>query len=349
MILANEISALSKKELVIHSLFLTLYFVMMELGLGSSFDDVDKILIRINFISVPTVFYIHTFGLIPAFLKPKKWIKYITSVIVLALIIEFIRTSITLLFQDDISFFSPIDFIRTLTNNDLTGPFFIGLIASFGYRFTKDWVINLTEIERLKSDKYASDLAFLKSQIDPHFLFNTLNSLYSTALEEKSDATAEGIAKLGTLMRYNLHDSQADAIPLTKEIDYIRKFIDLQKLRLTDTNTIQFKCDIDPEDQELILIAPMLFIPLIENAFKYGVNPSKNSEINIHLYQKENRLTLEIENDIVKQNTDHEFGGVGLENLTKRLELLYPNRSELIQKNEQGRFHIALKIDTGDD
>ncbi|GAB5408559.1 MAG: histidine kinase [Balneolaceae bacterium] len=336
----------NKTEVVIHFVLLVLLFMVMEGGFGSTLDVIDMNTIRMNFLSLPLVFYFNTHFLIPRFLKTKRWFTFIFLVILTPPILEVVRTLLHILFLNDVDDNYPKDFVGILLgNSSLSGGVFLGFLLSFAYRFSKDWLVNLSLIEKLKTERSEMKLAFLKSQVDPHFLFNTLNSLYSIALDEKSNATADGIAKLGTLMRYNLHDSQAETISLNKEIEYIEKYVDLQRIRTTDKNTITFEIDIHERDLASKKIPPMLLIPTIENAFKHGISPIEKSEILISIHVKDNELALHVENTIVVKQDQSHTSGVGIKNLSERLELLYPGKNIFSYSNTEKTFKAHLMIE----
>lgn len=338
-----------KTESFIHVILLILFFMVMESGLGSSLDSVEMNRLRMNFLAIPLIFYLNTYFLIPKFLKPKKWLTYFFIVLFISPVFDVIRTLFTMLILNDHGATLPKDFGSIFFgNNSISGGIFLGFLLSFAYRFTKDWLINLSLIEKLKTERSEMKLAFLKSQVDPHFLFNTLNSLYSIALEEKSNTTADGIAKLGTLMRYNLHDSQAETISLNKEIEYIEKYVELQRLRTTEKNSIHFEVTIDKSDLYLKKIAPMLLIPIIENAFKYGVSPTEKSEILISINLKNEALAISVENTVVAKKSDSEVSGVGIKNLKERLKLIYPNKHtfEYSAKEKTFKAHLNLELES---
>ncbi len=346
MTLFKEISSLSKKEKVVHLVLLGCYFMVMEFGLGSSFDSTSKNLVRLNFLMVPLIFYLNAFLLIPKYLKAKKWLLFTLYILVLPSLTDSVRALITVAFFYSGTTSFGRDFLAIFTDdNNLSGAVFIGLILSFAYRFTKDWIKNLTTIEKLKTEKYAAELSFLKSQVDPHFLFNTLNSLYSTALEENSPKTADGITQLGTLMRYNLHHSQAEKISLAKEVEYIQKYILLQKLRTTDLNEVNIKIEIAPSLLDDIVISPMLLIPIIENAFKHGIHPSEHCIINISLSFADGTLQFEVTNTILSVYSAAEKSGIGLQNLKNRLELLYSKKFQLITEKGDKEFLTKLFLE----
>ena len=335
------------REAVIHVCFWVFYLFMTEFALGTFWESFDKYFLRILFLTFPLVFYVNAFWLIPKCLKKKRWVVYIFAVLLLCLVIEVFK-SIVVCIQEyetplSVDFYSK--FSATFFDEfSLLTPFLIYLGVSFAYRFTKDWIVNIGLVERLKAEKVSAELAFLKSQVDPHFLFNTLNSLYGLALEENSDKTAEGITKLGTLMRYNLHDSQAEFISLEKELDYIDKYIALQKLRLTERNTISFQTEINKEDINTLKIVPMLLIPFIENAFKHGLSPSEETFVDIKISSDEEKLILKVNNSLPQTNRRMEESGVGFKNAEDRLNLLYPNAHKLFAEEQTGVYVLHLEI-----
>lgn len=198
---------------------------------------------------------------------------------------------------------------------------------------------------KLKADlqKSSSELNFLKSQVNPHFLFNSLNTLYGIALQEESLRTADGIQKLSDMMRFMLRENTADKIPLTREIDYINNYIDLQSLRITGASDIDLNIDIAEACTNHI--APMLLIPFIENAFKHGVSMQEASLIKVKLVCDSQSLKLEVQNTLHQQQPkSFEESGIGIENVKKRLEILYPNAHDLKIKQNEERYEVMLKI-----
>jgi len=214
---------------------------------------------------------------------------------------------------------------------------------SFAYRLGKDWVVNEHLKEKLSSENLSMELALLKAQINPHFLFNVLNNIYAIALEEKAVNTADNISKLGTLMRYSLHDSQADFILLNKEIDYIERYIEMQNLRMTDDDKVSIDISLGATETTTQKIAPMILMPFIENAFKYGMSASKESVIKVEIGYLEDVLTLNVQN-VIYENSNAVASGLGLANVKSRLNLIYPNRYKLINQAKGGMYHVNLEI-----
>ena len=335
------------REVIIHVMGWSLYILLVTTSLGEFWNKINKTDKIMIFLSFPVVFNLNLLYLIPRFLKRKKWIQHIALIILSSFLLELIRVSLGLLSNSIIlSHISISDILKTifLIEGNLSLPIFLGILLSFAYRFSKDWLVNLTIIEKLKAEKLAAELSYLKSQVDPHFLFNTLNSLYALSLEEKSINTAESIAKLGTLMRYNLHDSDQEYIELSKELDYINKYIDLQSLRLTKENQVTNKSELTYKELESKKIAPMILIPFIENAFKYGVRPTEATTIEIIFEIDAHRLKMNVSNTIVNHRKVNENSGIGLSNVRKRLDLVYPGNYQLEIEEKENIFKVMLEV-----
>lgn len=213
------------------------------------------------------------------------------------------------------------------------------------YEQRKDKILQLRGVQKVL-EKSKADLQFLKSQINPHFLFNALNTLYGTALKEKSESTAEGIQKLGDMMRFMLHENHQDEISLGKEIEYLKNYLSLQKLRTGASPNIVIEEHIDQQcsDQQ---IAPMLLIPFVENAFKHGISLQKKSWIRIKLQCNKNHILFEVCNSIHidrENDPEKEKSGIGLQNVQERLKLLYEGKHELTFGAWGNEFNARLSI-----
>lgn len=334
-------------ETILHVIVWTPYFMLMEFGLGTYWNQHEIHFIRLFFLTLPVIFYINSRWLIPKYLRVKDWIGYTWRVLLVLFSVEMVRAFVIGFFEYDVLLlgFSETFDLNPLVNRSLFSFSSLGFILSFGYNFTKDWILNIGVIDRLKAEKLEMELAFLKSQVDPHFLFNTLNNIYGLALEEKSEATADAIVKLSTLMRYNLHDSQSDFLKLSKEIDYINKYVALQRLRSTTQTQILLKVSIGEEESNEYKIVPMLLIGFIENAFKYSMTPIEEVMVQIYLKIEEQNLVLILENSIASQRQEDHSHGIGLMNIQKRLDLLYPNTYNLISKvTDDNHYYIELKL-----
>ncbi len=196
--------------------------------------------------------------------------------------------------------------------------------------------------QAFEKQKISTELASLKSQINPHFYFNTLNSIYAL-VAINSKLAQKAIHMLSKMMRYVLYDSQKKEVLLSQEIAFIENYIELMRLRLTDKVEVIFT---KPTQVENVLIAPMLFMPFVENAFKHGIKPSGNCQIRIEIDQIENDISLQVENEIFEyEGMDIERDkGIGLTNTKRRLELLYPTDHSLLIKKDNGNHLVELRL-----
>lgn len=204
------------------------------------------------------------------------------------------------------------------------------------------------ELVTLKKElgQSTANFDFLRSQINPHFLFNALNTLYGTALEERSERTAEGIQRLGDMMRFMLQENMREKIPLSKELEYMNHYISLQQLRTGTDPNIYIQASIT-EDVHGFDIAPMLLIPFVENAFKHGISFREPSFIRISLMCNGNVLQFNVVNSkhVRLQNDPEKFNtGIGMNNVRQRLQLLYPGKHELVVRESEKEFTIQLAI-----
>jgi len=193
---------------------------------------------------------------------------------------------------------------------------------------------------RAQEDRLNAELSSLKAQINPHFLFNTLNSIYALAVK-KDDKTADAVINLSELMRYIIKDAHNNKVALEKELNYISNYVDLQRSRLGNTARIHFDTIGNPAGKE---IAPLILITFIENAFKYGINPDEDSEVSIQIKISATDLLLEVYNKKVKIRNNNHSTGVGIENTEERLQLLYPSKHSLVIKDNNSYFSVNLTI-----
>jgi hypothetical protein len=215
------------------------------------------------------------------------------------------------------------------------------------------WIFNMRQSQRstivgLRQalDKSETGLDFLRWQINPHFLFNALNTLYGTALMEKAPATSEGIQKLGDMMRFMLHDNLLARISLSKEIAYLENYIALQRLRTQGSSDIQIEVNIDDTHCEHE-IAPMLLIPFVENAFKHGISQRSRSRITISLSCTPEKIYFDVYNTVHANRAsevEKDSMGIGLHNVRQRLTLLYADQHELNIRETATEYFVHLTI-----
>ena len=220
--------------------------------------------------------------------------------------------------------------------------FLLVFVFSTGIRVFNQWQRSEQRAKEIANEKLQAELSFLKAQINPHFLFNTLNNIYALA-SNQSEHTAAAVMKLSSIMRYVLTEARNDLVPLEKEILFTSHYIELQKMRLTDKTHIEFSINGDPLGRQ---IAPLLLLPFVENAFKYGISTRECSPINILLDIREDSLDFSISNHKhfntmmrMAENT-----GIGISNTRRRLDLLYPGQYDLAIKDKNNEFSVHLNI-----
>jgi hypothetical protein len=216
-----------------------------------------------------------------------------------------------------------------------TIPLFLALFfLSLMLRISNRW-------RQAEKEKAERELSYLKAQINPHFLFNTLNSIYALAVN-KSDDTASAVVKLSGMMRYVLTDATQDFVSLQKEIEYIQDYVELQELRFGKSGSVTFSVSGSPMGYK---IAPLMLIAFVENAFKYGLNAEYDSLIQINIFITTQLLTFKVYNHKVKIRPDPSSQhGVGISNTKTRLQLLYPFKHELTITNTEKDFTVLLTL-----
>ncbi len=208
--------------------------------------------------------------------------------------------------------------------------------------FLSHTIKNNLRYQQTVLEKAETELSFLKAQINPHFFFNSLNTIYSFSIE-KSDKTPAAVLQLADLMRYVIYEADKKWVPLQKEIAYLKNYISLQESRLGETVQVDFKEEGDVSRQ---MIAPLILMPFVENAFKYGVDTNQDKNvISIHLAIEENKLYFSVKNKIAQAIQPHEKEkGIGLENTINRLRLLYPSTHVIQVSEERNEYSVILKM-----
>jgi len=195
----------------------------------------------------------------------------------------------------------------------------------------------------LRSEKLEAEMKFLKSQINPHFLFNALNNIYTLTLL-KSDEAPENLLKLSNMLRYVLYDCNEDLVPLKKDVAYLRDYIDLKMLK--DSSGLAIEQDIDDISSDA-MVAPMLFIPFVENAFKHSkIEDIGKGWIRLKLKEEKGRVFFEVSNSLLEDDfSKDKVGGIGTDNVRRRLELLYPGKHQIDISSKELSFSVQLTID----
>ena len=286
--------------------------------------------------------YINFFYLFPQYLSKNSLFWHLVSIVVTAAVLTPIKSFV--LYFIYFGHHEQKNFILDNQFFFFLGFFFMG-IGSTVYYIMNDWFKGQRATNELQNKTLQSELKFLKSQINPHFLFNTLNNLYALTLK-KSDLAPEIVLKLSEMMRYMLYECNERRVLLSKEINYIKNYLELEKLRQGKKFDIRFKLEGDIENQK---IAPLMFIPFLENSFKHGLNNQINEGfVDIKLKVNEQNVEVDIENSkapTLPSPSGKKSGGIGLVNVKRRLDLLYPENYVLDIQNEPNTYKIHLKLE----
>lgn len=333
------------KRVVYHTLFwlglLVLLMLIEGMTQGFLFTFSNQ-LINIGFYGA--IVYFNLFYLIPNYLTKKKFLTYCGLLLAATLIITPLKVVLLYLFYSISHVSEAQEQLLQNMNWHFLGTFLIAGSSTI-FKIVTDWVRDLREKQELQTETMQSELRFLKSQINPHFLFNTLNNLYALTLK-KSDKAPEIVIKLSEMMRYMLYECNEKQVLLSKEINYIRNYLDLERLRQGKNIEINFEVQGKVSEQK---IAPLMFITFLENSFKHGLNNHiSQGFVNIYMDVEEKKVHLFIENSKPENLPlqDHRrSGGIGLVNVRRRLNLLYPNHYTLEIEDKPNSYAVNLMID----
>ena len=321
------------------------YILLKNFKTSSVIIPIDLIYTSIFIVFLIVAVYINLLILIPRLFQKSRYIFYFISLVVLLgsmtwIYIVLFDVIVDVVFQGYylISYF---DFWDTM-------KYFIILIGiSSLLHFSKSWFMykeSQARLSELQKEKVEAELSALKNQINPHFLFNSLNSIYSMVLKQ-SPVAPEALIRLSDTMRYVIYESNKEKVPLEDEIEFIRNYMALQQLRMSKKDDLKFEVDGDLKNK---MIAPLLLIPIIENGFKYGIKgETEASFIHILIVVSEHQLTMTTKNNLgtVDKVERNDARGTGLSNLKKRLELIYPGQHSLIIDASEGKFTVTLSIE----
>ena len=309
-------------------------------------------------VSLSVVFYGLVYWVFPKYISKKRWLLSVLTFLLLAVVFtSLIYAGEMLIFNycplcKDAIIISNAEYFEYLEKGygkvmlsrllslgilfQLTIILTIPLTVKVGLGYYQSYIKNL----QLAQDNVQLELNFLKAQVNPHFLFNTLNNLYGLIIQERTEESAQTVSRLSDFMRYTLHDSSERQVPLEKELDLISNYIELEQLRL---NEVKVRVNIENDDS-IESIPPLLFLPLIENAFKYVEDQGSNNFIELDLTAHKGQLECRIRNTFDPEQKSNEQGGLGLTNLEKRLNLLFPESHEYGFEINDQTYIAHLKI-----
>lgn len=287
---------------------------------------------------VYALYFVYRCACLPKLFMQKKYLRIVILLVVLVAVTECLTyfPMPTERLTDDSRPMEARLHIRTQTI-----WFFFLMVTGFSLaiELTFELFRQILSRQEIEAEKNKAELALYKAQINPHFLFNTLNTLYALVLSG-SDRTESAFVKFSGILRYMYSQSGSELIPAERELDYIRQYVDLQKLRLN--RHTQVNLAIDMADKQ-VLIPPMILITFVENVFKYGTSSDTDCTVYIHICVDEDRLLLETENTVMRRREDGNQG-IGIANCRKRLELLYPGRYELRVGESDNQYKTYLTI-----
>jgi hypothetical protein len=336
-------------------------FMSGEAGYNGAMDIILSIGYWVFCLTYIFIFYLNTYWLIPQFYFKKKYLFYVVIVLSFFVLIAYARPFEWLLLHKPHPAPPPAEMLMTDQgvydgpgNGPPKGPrpvprsmridivsiflYIMAIALGMAIQVTRQWRTSLQRIARAEADKAQAELSFLKAQINPHFLFNTLNNIYTLAIT-KNERTADSIMKLSNIMRYVTDDVSQHFVPLQLEVDCINDFIELQRLRLSKKVTVDFTIKGKLDNKTIV---PLLLITFVENVFKYGISNHEQTIITIQLTADERSITFYCHNKIFKPAGAAQRTGIGIANAKKRLDHLYPNKHLLNITNEHGFFSVEL-------
>ena len=328
-----------------HFIFWISYFTFNVIRWGSYYQDYwysfksNLVTFTLSMVLV----YVNIYFLFPRFILKRKYVSYLLSFTLTLCVFYIVRTELIYYFINENVWPESNTLQKAYSFNHiiivfLTGIYDVALVTTI--KLTADWVFEKKRTEQLQKSQLRSELNFLKAQIQPHFFFNTLNNLYALAIE-KSDKTPEVILKLSEIMQYVLYEVKEPKISLLREVNYIHSYLELEKLRFG--NAIKSKIKIIGNIND-VDVPPLLYLPFIENCFKHGAKNNEDLKVNITFKKNEKEILFSVENNfnnLAGVDTTH---GIGIENVKRRLQLLYHNAYTLKTKVVENKYIVELII-----
>jgi len=322
-----------------HVLFWALSFLVLLniLKVSADIQSIDYIYAIFFHIPILLAVYINLFFLIPLFLEKRKFVIY---GLLIAATLSLGWLFYDFLFAQWIDYIFPgYYFIAYYNFWDIALYLSVYMVTTSLFKLARGWF----RLQEIQKEKTLTELKALKSQVNPHFLFNSLNSIFSLA-RKSSPILPDVILKLSGLMRYVIYETDVEMISLKKEIEILKDYIELQKLRSSDSENINLEIVGEVEDHK---IAPLLFLPFVENSFKHGIKGGvKDTFIKIRFEITGGVLNFEIENNAGNSADIHDdgFKGIGIQNVKKRLNLIYPNSHILKISETDERFKVLVQV-----
>jgi sensor histidine kinase YesM len=328
-----------------HILFWLGYFIFNVVRWGSYYEDYWYSFKSnlVTFTMAVILVYVNIYFLIPKFILKKKYKRYILYFIISLCLFYVIRTELIYIFINENVWPESDSPQKAYSFNHIVVVFLAGIYeVGLGttIKLTADWIVERTRVEKLEKMQLTSELKYLRTQIQPHFFFNTLNNLYALTLQ-KSDNAPRMILKLSDMMQYILYEINDSKASLLKEINHINNFIDIEHLRFE--KYLDAEMDITGNIEE-VTVPPLLLLSFVENSFKHGKKENEKLKIRMSFnVLSNNYLEFTLINSF-NQEATHDSYGIGNENAKRRLELLFPNDFSLDSKIDGGNYNLFLKI-----
>lgn len=294
----------------------------------------------IKVVDLALLIYVTNYVLIPQLLYKKRYVWLVISFITLILTSSIIKMNILGRLLNNPSLYDWSHDLKSRLYDNII-PHFILVIAGAAIKLMLDYGELQQRMAETAKEKAEAELNFLKSQINPHFVFNSLNSVYFL-IDKNNTAARESLHKFSDMLRYQLYEMNGDKISIEKEIKYLRDYMDLQQLRKDDKYTVEFSSE---DSVKGFSIEPLLLIPFVENAFKHiSHNNDKSNFVKVNLSRSNGIFSFSAENSKEQQKTTEQNGGIGLSNVRRRLELLYPGTHDLKIEETATNFSVQLNL-----
>ncbi|MDB5208041.1 MAG: hypothetical protein JWR72_3116 [Flavisolibacter sp.] len=291
----------------------------------------------IKVIDLALVIYLVNLVVVPRLLYQKKYLQFAIAFIAVVAVFSYVKMlALSVVLTEMIRNIG----VKQAVYNNFVTQFFL-VLASIALKSAFDYIQLQKRMAIVAKEKAEAELNFLKAQINPHFLFNSLNSVYFL-IDKENTAAREALHKFSEMLRYQLYECGDRRIPIEKEIHFLKDYVDLQQLRVNNT-TIEFSCE---KDVRQFNIEPLLMIPFVENSFKHLSHfiDGKQNEVQIKLWRQNGSMLFSVYNTTEQKIETNKSGGIGMANVQKRLELLYPGKHQLKVKETEGWFGVELNL-----
>ena len=348
-----------EKLIIVLVFFAAYYAILYHPSLPvfiNEFNTVDGSIYASRFIDVCfslILFMTVVFFLFPAYLEKRRIVPFIAASLMLVGLLSFLEFQADLVIlrlfnlptgPDEISDKMMMFYRRKSYDFPIIPYNLVVYTLGILYGLSRDWIRKYRQESKMVQEKMRADIDLLRSQVNPHFFFNALNNIYAISQRNKDDEAGHAIMKLSGLMRYMIYDSNVAEISLAKELEFIENYFEVARLKFAQDEKVDIRLQKDGNFHKY-KIAPLLLVPFVENAFKHGLDSKGGGYIHLNFQVNENELHFLISNPILeKKEPWKKHPGIGLDNVKKRLQLLYPGRHHLNISDSKGEFMVQLTI-----